>query len=152
MISPTWATKKKLERSDSNPVEISNLLVNADRKILDSGLISDSKVSTDTYQAVVFNAAILCMKAVLRASGYQTAQNTSGGHDVLIRALAATMDTRNKYAPALEKARKQRIQTTYIVIGNADREDVDKLLVLVKALRVDVAKYIRRHHPSLINS
>jgi len=152
MISAAWAVEKHLEQSESTPVEIANLLMNADRKIADCGLISTSEISTDTYQAVVFNTAILCMKAILRASGYQTTEKTIGGHKLLILALGMTMDAANRYTPALEKARKHRIQTTYIVIGNADRTAVDKLFVLVKALRADVEKYIRRHHASLIKS
>jgi hypothetical protein len=152
MISKTWAAEKKLEELESSPIEISNLLENADQKIRDCELISASEISTDTYQAVVFNAGILLMKAVLRASGFRTTEKTAGGHDLLIRCLGATMDTKNKYAPGLEAARKQRIQTTYIVIGTADRKDMDDFLDLVKALRADVEKYIRRHHPTLITS
>lgn len=151
MISKTWAAEKKLEELASSPIEISNLLENADQKIRDCELISASEISTDTYQAVAFNAAILLMKAVLRASGYQTNKDTTGGHDLLIRSLAATMDPKNKYTPRLEEARKQRIQTTYIIIGNADREEADEFLALVKALRSDVEKYIRQQYPALMN-
>lgn len=152
MISPTWAAEKGLVKSPATLQEISDLLANADQKIHDCDLISDSGISTDTYQSVVFSAAILLMKAVLRVSGYQTTKETSGGHDILVKCLGSTLDTRGKYGRVLEIARRVRQLTTYVAIGDADRKEVDGLFVLVKALRVDVEKYIRRNHPSLIKS
>ncbi len=152
MISPTWAAEKGLVKSSATSLEISDLLENADQKLHDCVLISDSEISTDTYQSVVFNAAILLMKAVLRASGYQTTKETSHGHDLLVKCLGLTMDTRGKYSGVLDTARRIRQRTTYVAIGDAAREEIDDLLILVKALRADVEKYIRRHYPSLIKS
>lgn len=151
MILPTWAAKKNLEAHESSAGEIADLFANADQKIKDCELISASEISTDTYQANVYGVAIVLMTANLRAAGYRTKKDVHGGHDTLIKCLGLTMDSRGTYSARIEAARTIRKQTTYVAIGNSQREEVDEFLVIVKELRLAVEKYIRQNYPKLIN-
>jgi hypothetical protein len=145
-----WAAKQNLKEEKSSRKEISDLLALADQKIKDCVVLSGVEVSTDLYHACVYEAAIPCAKAVLRAEGFQVPKEAEGGHSKLFQSLTLTLDAKQKYLNALQESRKKRNQTLYVAIVGEDKSVIDNLLVLVRELRADAETWIHKHHSDLL--
>jgi hypothetical protein len=148
-----WASQKKLQEEKSSPEEIRELLALADEMLNDCDIVSKTEsLSADHYQRGVYEAALPCAKAVMRASGYRVGKGAEGGHDLLFAFLGLTVDPRDKFGSTLQAARLTRQQTTYNAKGNFDKPEVDKLLKLVHALRAEVEKWIQQNHSDLLGA
>jgi len=144
-----WAIKYNLKEEKPSREEIADLLKLVDQKLEDCRIVAETSVSADHYHTTVYEAALPCAAAPLRAEGYRIPSASNGGHSLLFQALTFTVDKKLKYSDPLQEARKLRNQTVYTSIVSLNKPDISKLLTTVRELRGDVEKWLRKEHPEL---
>ena len=145
MSLQNWLENGQIKAHRTSKYEIRELFKAIDRDITDSQL---KGLSADRSFATVYNAALLVATMALAASGYQAQQE--GHHYWSIQSLAFTLEIDAKTIQQLDAFRRKRNITDYERVGMASEEEIKKLVVLAKELRVLVVDWLKKNHPELI--
>ena len=142
-----WVQNGWLERRESSPQEIKDLLMVADRWLSDYG--SAGKLSADARLTLAYGAILAAGTVALRAAGYRV---TRGGneHYHTIEALEFAVDPDKKSIPTIHAMRKKRNQTSYEVSGRVSDREAESAGRLAHKLRRDVGKWIRTTYSKLL--
>lgn len=152
MLFKDWAVKKNFEEEETTVEEIRDLLKLADEKIKDYEIVSKTEASKDLLHSTIYSAAIPCATAVVRASGYRISKRADGGHELLFQSLSFTLDPHDKLGRALQEARLLRNRTAYEATADIKPDEIEKLVDVVRKLRVELQKWLEKHDPKLLGS
>lgn len=147
MSLDTWVQNRWLEKLESSPQEIKDLLSVADRDLEDYGLAE--KLSADARLTLAYGAMISAARVALRAAGYR-ATRAGNEHYRTIDALEFTADPEKKVIPTIQAIRSKRNQGSYEVSGRVSDREAESAGRLAQKVRQAVEKWIRTTHPELL--
>jgi hypothetical protein len=136
-----------LDKHQSSPEEIRNLLGIADTKISD--FTKAKELSADSQLNLAHNAVMASATAILAAAGYRVRRGASE-HFRTIEVLEFTIDPGKKLVQRLDAFRKKRNQSSYEVSGSVSEMEADRGFALALQLRAEAEKWIRAHHLELM--
>jgi len=137
-----WHKNGWLKEHKTSRQEIADLLAVADRdlKACDTpGLHNDWRFN------IAYNAAIQLASAALAIVGYQAER--ANHHYRVIDSLAHTLGTDHASIQKLDTFRKKRNISDYEHADTISDAEVTSMRSLAVKLRVDLAEWIRSHHP-----
>jgi uncharacterized protein (UPF0332 family) len=129
--------------------EISKLLKLAER---DLQVASKGCHDVDWQFAIAYNAALQLASVVLRASGYRATTKT-GHHWITLTTLPDFMGKElNETRDYFNACRTKRNFTEYCEAGTISQLEAERLIQEVKAFKIKVVSWLKKHHPKFINS
>jgi hypothetical protein len=140
-----WVQNGWLTEHQSSAGEIRNLLGLADR---DLRAFRVKELDADWRFAITYNAALQAATAALAAAGYRATRESH--HYRVIQSLELTIGAAPKLIRQFDAFRKKRNIASYEVGGGVSEEEARAMAALAKALRVEVERWIRAHHPKLL--
>jgi hypothetical protein len=140
-----WENDGWLRPHSSSRQEVADLLAIVERDLGDAG----GNISADWRFGIAYNGALKLCTVLLHASGYRAEKNLQ--HYRTIAALPLILgDDRKDDADYLEVCRVKRNKAEYDLAGVATQRDAAELIAFAQALRVEVAEWLKKHHPELI--
>lgn len=145
MSLQAWAQFGWLNKHQSSPDEIKNLLAIADR---DLEACRAKGLGTDWSFTIAYNAALQCAIAALAAAGYRASHDSQ--HYRVFQSLEHTIGTDSKVIRQLDVYRKKRNVSSYEVSGSISEGEASGIRALAAKLRTDVREWISKNHPQLL--
>ncbi|HUT60183.1 MAG TPA: hypothetical protein VNA25_20240 [Phycisphaerae bacterium] len=146
MTLQKWQADGLLKPHRTSRQEIAELLEAADQDLADC---ETPGLSAMWRLNIAYNAALRCATAALAASGYRPAQGESH-HLRTIQSLAHTVGLDAVTVRQLDGFRKKRNVSAYDRIGMVSDLEAAEMAALAKTLRVNVERWLRKHHPDLM--
>jgi hypothetical protein len=106
------------------------------------------ELDADWRFAIAYSAALQAATAALAAAGYRATRQSH--HYRVIQSLELTIGAAPKLIRQFDAFRKKRNISSYEVGGAVSDKEAKEMAVLAKALRVEVERWIRAHHPKLL--
>ncbi len=143
-----WLSKGRVRAQKTSVKEIRGLIRVGNRDLADARI---DLISPDRRFATAYGAALQLATIVVRASGYRTA---GVGHhwitfQLLLELLGKEEQERVDY---FDSCRQKRNVTDYDDAGLVSQSQVDELISEVAAFRTVVLRWLRAHHPELVDS
>jgi len=143
-----WLSKGRIRAQNTSAKEIRGLLRVANRDLADARI---DLVSPDRRFATACGAALQLATLVVRASGYRT---FGAGHhwitfQLLLELIGKGEQERVDY---LDSCRQKRNIADYDDAGLVSKSEVDELISEVVGFRAVVLRWLRTHHPDLVDS
>ena len=135
-----WLTKHRASRN-----EIRDLLQIVERDLADSAA---EGLSADWMLNIAYNAALQAATVALAAAGYRASRNAH--HVRVIQSLKETIGADASVVATFDAFRKKRNITGYERVGLVSDADADAMRALAVTMRDDVAAWLKRHHPTLL--
>jgi hypothetical protein len=140
-----WVQNGWLTEHQSSAEEIRSLLDLADRDLRAARV---KELDADWRFAIAYSAALQAATAALAAAGYRATRQSH--HYRVIQSLELTIGAAPKLIRQFDAFRKKRNISSYEVGGAVSDKEAKEMAVLAKALRVEVERWIRAHHPKLL--
>jgi len=107
-------------------------------------------LSADGRLNIAYNAALQAATIALAASGYRAARDSH--HYRIIQSLAPTIDAPATLIAQLDQFRKKRNIGGYERAGVASDQEATEMFLLAKKIRNDVAAWLIKTHPELMET
>jgi hypothetical protein len=136
-----------LQRHETSPQEIAELLAIADRDIEQSqtpGLGPEWRLS------IAYNAALQLATAALAAAGYRAERQNK--HQRTIECLAFTLGLDRRQVDFFDLCRRKRHSNVYDQVGAISEQEATEMVEFAKTLRDRVQSWLKQNHPNLCNS
>jgi len=138
--------EKWLKRQPTDSKEIAMFLGTVERDLKQARM---EEISADWRLAMVFNAALSCCIAALRASGYRLG-SVPGHHEKAIESLRYTLESDRTLIEKLHSYRRKRSRVVYDEVGVALESEVAELIELTQELQSDLQAWLKDKHPDLL--
>lgn len=136
----------QLKPHAATSAEISRLLAAAKRNLRDAAV---SGISDETRFDAAYKAIMQCALAALMASGYRPSTGVPGHHHTTLASLSLTMHLPKDEWLVLDVLRKKRNVNDYS--GDLiDPESVQECITRASALHANTEKWLKAHHPRLL--
>jgi hypothetical protein len=139
-----WLANHWLVAHEPTAQEIADLFAVVDRDLSDASV---PRLSPDWQLGITYNAALQLATLALAAEGYRPGRERA--HERAILSLRETVGVSARTVDFLDAIRRKRNQINYEHAGTTSAAEADELRRVVTALRADVAKWLRKRHPSL---
>ncbi len=140
-----WVRNGWFTTHRSSAEETKNLLGLADRDLQACQL---KGLHSDWRFAIAYNAALQAATAALAAAGFRTSQESH--HYRVIHSLELTIRADSKLVQKFDAFRKKRNAMSYDLGGAISDKETAEMAELARALRSEVARWIRAEHPELL--
>jgi hypothetical protein len=146
MSLTTWLAAGWLQRHNTSPAEIRDLLLIVDRDLADA---ASGGISHDWQYGIAYNAALKLCTILLYAEGFKPARGAMA-HSRTLNALPHILGAKRRGdADYLEGCRQKRNTVEYDCAGGASRADAGELIAFGHELRKEVLAWLREKHPAL---
>ena len=139
-----WAANRWIIAHAASPEEIENLFAVVDRSLKDASIPA---LSADGRLTFAYNAGLQLATIALAAEGYRPGRERS--HERAINSLQFSAGVATKTVNLLDLTRRKRNTANYEQIDMATDTEVEELLKAVKALRSEIARWLKQQHPAL---
>jgi hypothetical protein len=139
-----WVTNHWLVAHEASAQEIGDLLAVVDRDLADAAV---PRLSPDWQLGITYNAALQLATLALVAEGYRPGRERA--HERAILSLRETVRSSPKTVDFLDVIRRKRNQINYEHVGTTSAAEAAELHRVVTALRAEVVRWLRQHHPAL---
>ena len=145
MTLSQWLENRWLQKHNTTPEEIANLLRIVERDLKDAG----AGLSADWRFGIAYNAALKLCTILLYTEGFRAEKNLQ--HYRTIEALPKILgpEKRND-ADYLNACRIKRNTAEYDAVGAVSDDDGDELIAFVLEFRKEVLSHLNKHHPGLL--
>jgi hypothetical protein len=133
-----------LQRHETSPQEITELLAIADRDI---GQSQTPGLGPEWRLSIAYNAALQLATAVLAAAGYRAERQNK--HQRTIECLAFTLGLERRAIDFFDVCRRKRHSNVYDQVGAVSEQEADEMVAFTKTLRTQVVAWLRNNHPGL---
>jgi hypothetical protein len=133
-----------LQRHETSPQEIAELLAIADRDI---GQSQTPGLSPEWRLSIAYNAALQLATAALAAAGYRAERQNK--HQRTIECLAFTVRLERRAIDFLDLCRRKRHSNVYDQVGAVSEQEADEMIAFTKTLREQVVTWLHNNHPAL---
>lgn len=140
-----WLNNRWLEKHQTTPQEINDLLAVADRDLKDCQI---SELSPDWKMNIAYNAALQIATIALAASGYRAARESH--HYRIIQSLAYTINADPELITLFDQFRKKRNISGYDCAGMISNQETNEMRNLAIHLREALIKWLHENHSDLI--
>jgi hypothetical protein len=133
-----------LQRHETSPQEIAELLAIADRDIAQSqtpGLGPEWKLS------IAYNAALQLATAALAAAGYRAERQNK--HQRTIECLAFTLGLDRRQVDFFDLCRRKRHSNVYDQVGAISDQEAREMVAFAEKLREQFVSWLKQNHPEL---
>jgi hypothetical protein len=145
MTLRSWLLNDWLIPHKTSPNEVSDLFALIERDLADcqaAGLSADWRLN------IAYNAALQSATIALVASGYRAAREAH--HYRIIQSLAHTIEAPASLIALFEQFRKKRNIGGYEQAGIASEQEAEEMFLLAKRIRNEVAAWMLKAHPKLM--
>ncbi|MDI6740880.1 MAG: hypothetical protein QME74_11030 [Candidatus Edwardsbacteria bacterium] len=145
MTLRSWLLNDWLRPYKTSPNEVSDLFALIERDLADcqaAGLSADWRLN------IAYNAALQAATIALAASGYRASRE--GHHYRIIQSLAFTIDAPASLIAHVDQFRKKRNIGGYERAGIASDQEAKEMFSLAKKIRDEVAAWLLKTHPELM--
>jgi hypothetical protein len=145
MTLRSWLLNDWLRPHKTSPNEVSDLFSLIERDLADcqaAGLSADWRLN------IAYNAALQAATIALAASGYRAGRESH--HYRIIQTLAYTIDAPASLIAHFDQFRKKRNIGGYERAGIASDQEAKEMFLLAKEIRDEVAVWLRKTHPELM--
>jgi hypothetical protein len=139
-----WLASRWIVTHEPSVAEIADLLAVVDRDLEDAAL---AHLSADWRFSIAYNAALQLATLALVAEGYRPGRERV--HERAILSLRETAGIAAKTVDLLDAVRRKRNQNSYEHAGATSAAEARELHELVKSLRGEVLRWLRKTHPAL---
>jgi len=146
MTLQQWADNGWLRSHRTSTKEIGDLLEIVDRDLDDAikGLSNDWKFG------IAYNAALKLCTILLYAEGYRAERNLQ--HYRTIQAMPKILgESKKADAEYLDNCRTKRNIAEYEYVGAVSETEADELVSFTKEFKTEVAGWLQKNHPDLLN-
>jgi len=147
MTLQSWLLNDWLRPHKTSLNEVSDLFSLIERDLADcqaEGLSADWRLN------IAYNAALQAATIALAASGYRAGRESH--HYRIIQSLAYTIDAPASLIAHFDQFRKKRNIGGYERAGIASDQEAKEMFLLAKKIRDEVALWLRRAHPELMET
>jgi hypothetical protein len=145
MSLPDWERNGWLQSHKSSANEVRDLLAVVERDLADSAA---ENLSADWRMNIAYNAAMQAATLALAVSGYRASRDQH--HYRVIQSLRETLGTDASTVNTFDTFRKKRNTAGYDRAGLVSDADAKAMRTLAQRLKVEVAQWLRSHHPELL--
>ena len=147
MTLKQWAEAGWLKKHPATAEAISGLLAVVDRELSDAS----QPISPDGRFGHAYNAGLQLCTMLLSSEGYRAERSLQ--HYRTIQAAPLILgDQYREHAVYLDTCRKKRNIADYESVGAVTESDADELIRFVAEFREDVVRWLREHHPELLDA
>jgi hypothetical protein len=139
-----WLADRWIVAHEPTVEEIGDLLAVVDRDLEDAAI---SRLSADWRLSIAYNAALQLATLALVAEGYRPGRERA--HERAILSLRDTAGIATKTVDLLDAVRRKRNQNNYEHAGTTSAAEAGELHEVVRVLRGDVLRWLRKRHPAL---
>lgn len=140
-----WLSSGWLVPHKTSPDEIAHLFAVIERDLTDCQTIG---LSADWRLNIAYNAALQAATVALAASGYRASRESH--HYRIIQSLAHTIEASASMISLFDQFRKKRNIGGYERAGIASEQEAREMFFLAKKIRDDVAAWLLKTHPKLM--
>jgi hypothetical protein len=140
-----WARNGWLQKHQTSPNEIRDLLAVVDRDLADSAA---EGLSADWRMTIAYNAALQAASAALAAAGYRASRDKH--HYRVIQSMRETIGADAAVVNVFDVFRKKRNASSYDRAGTVSDADAKAMRNLAEGLHGDVVVWLRHQHPDLL--
>ena len=140
-----WLANRWIVAHEPTVEEVSDLLDVVDRSLRDAAI---PQLSADGQLVMSHNAALQLATLALAAEGFRVGRERT--HERTILSLRDTAGIERKTVDLLDAVRRKRNQISYEHAGATSSAEAQELHKLVKALRADVVRWLKKKHPTLV--
>jgi len=147
MTLQSWLRNDWLHPHTTSRNEVADLFAVVERDLADcraAGLSADWRLN------IAYNAALQAATIALAASGYRVAREAH--HYRIIQSLAHTIGAPASLIAQFDQFRKKRNLGGYERAGVASDQEAEEMFVLAKKIRDEVAVWLRKTHPELMET
>lgn len=145
MTLRSWLLNDWLRPHKTSPNEVSDLFALIERDLADcqaAGLSADGRLN------IAYNAALQAATIALAASGYRAGHESH--HYRIIQSLTQTIGAPAGLVAHLDQFRKKRNISEYERAGIASDQEAKEMFSLAKKIRDEVAAWLLKTHPELM--
>jgi len=140
-----YSSNRWIREHEPSAEEIGRLLEIADRDIEQS---ETPGLGPEWRFDIAYNAALQVATAALAACGYRAERQSK--HMRTIECLAFTVGADASTVALLDRCRRKRHAAVYDQVGLISDHEADEMVATAKRLRQEVAVWLRREHPDLV--
>ena len=144
MTLADWLANRWIVAHEPTAEEIADLFAVVDRDLGDAAV---PRLSSDWRVGITYNAALQLATIALAAEGYRPGRERA--HERAILSLRDTVGVGAKTLDLLDTIRRKRNQINYERAGTTSAAEADELFGVVKRLRGDVARWLKKKHRAL---
>jgi len=133
-----------IQRHESSPQEIAELLAIADRDI---GQRQTPGLGPEWRLSIAYNAALQLATVALAAAGYRAERQNK--HQRTIECLAFTVGLERRDVDFLDLCRRKRHSNVYDQVGAISEQEADEMVAFAKNLRNQLVAWLHHNHPGL---
>jgi len=145
MTLQSWLRNDWLHPHTTSRNEVADLFAVVERDLADcraAGLSADWRLN------IAYNAALQAATIALAASGYRVARDSH--HYRIIQSLAHTIGAPSSLIAQFDQFRKKRNLGGYERAGVASDQEAKEMFILAEKIRGEVAAWLRKTHPELV--
>ena len=139
-----WLANRWIQRHATTTQEIADLFAVVDRDLTDAAI---PRLSDDWRLGITYNAALQLATIALAAEGYRATRERH--HERTILSLRETARIPQSTVDLLDVTRRKRNQANYESAGSTSAKEADELHEVVRELRADIVRWLRKHHTAL---
>jgi len=147
MTLRSWLLNDWLIPHKTSPNEVSDLFALIERDLADC---QTAGLSADWRLNIAYNAALQAATIALAASGYRAGRESH--HYRIIQSLAHTIDAPANLIAHFDQFRKKRNIGGYERAGVASDQEAKEMFFLAKKIRDEVAAWLHKTHPELMET
>ena len=147
MTLQDWHRNEWLRPHGTSRDEVADLFALVERDLTDcraAGLSADWRLN------IAYNAALQAATVALAASGYRVAREAH--HYRIIQSLAHSIALPPSLIAQFDQLRKKRNLGGYERAGVASDQEAEEMFLLAKRIRDEVAAWLRKTHPELMET
>ena len=133
-----------IQRHESSPQEIAELLAIADRDI---GQSQTPGLGPEWRLSIAYNAALQLATAAPAAAGYRAERQNK--HQRTIECLAFSIRLERRDVDFLDLCRRKRHSNVYDQVGAISEQEADEMVAFAKNLRNQLVAWLHDNHPGL---
>lgn len=145
MTLQSWLLNDWLKPHKTSPNEVSDLFALIERDLDDC---QAAGLSADWSLNIAYNAALQAATIALAASGYRAGRESH--HYRIIQSLTYTIDAPENLIAHFDQFRKKRNIGEYERAGIASDQEAKEMFSLAKKIRDEVAAWLLKTHPELM--
>ncbi|MEO5800926.1 MAG: hypothetical protein ABIS00_15900 [Gemmatimonadales bacterium] len=140
-----WQANRGIVPHEVTTDEITELFAVVDRDLADAAV---PRLSADWQLGIGYNAALQLATLALAAAGYRPVRERA--HERAILSLEHTVGTPQATINLLDAVRRRRNIINYERAGTTSDAEAAEVLAAASALRAQIARWLRRNHPTLL--